>query len=90
MVTHANLLPLMALSFFVVGLAMASEGEMYVWFWPCPAMYCWAETLKRGMAFSSMLCLVFSDDWDFVGEHVFGERSASAPAEGEVLLGDIV
>jgi hypothetical protein len=34
-----NLLPLIWLNFFVVGLAIASDGEMYVWFCPCPVEY---------------------------------------------------
>lgn len=55
-------------------------------------MYCCDVKLKRGRGFSSMLGLVmiFSGDWDFVGEQVFGERSASALDEDEALLGDIM
>lgn len=36
------------------------------------------------------LVMIFSGDWDFVGEQVFGERSASALDEDEALLGDIM
>ena len=86
-----NLLPLISLNFFVVGLRIASDGEMYVWL--CPAgCFCNSDTSNRGMAFSPRpLVTILPGDWDFVGDVVLGERSVRgfAVEVEEDLVGDI-
>jgi len=53
--TYWNLLPLISLSFFVVGLRIASLGLMYVavvWSWP---IIVYVFNSKRGTGFSFMV-----------------------------------
>jgi len=92
-----NLRPLISLNFLVVGLRIASDGEMYVWLGPKACFgACDCETSTREIFFSSdVVNRPMSDgfDGDLVGEDVLGERSARGLAglrEAEDFVGDIV
>jgi len=87
------LFPLSSLSFLVVGLRIASEGEIYVGlapFWSCVWVVvrsCGGSNL--GMAVFSSDNIDFPEEMDFVGETVLGDRSARAPLDERSLVGDI-
>ncbi len=88
-----NLFPLISLSFLVVGLRIASEGEMYVWLAPAWSCIC---VLVRNCGGSNLGMVDFSSingglpvEVDFVDEKVLGERSARGAIEELSFVGDI-